>query len=252
MFLTKDDLKLSYGVDLSIGAKFVDRTVPLNNLYWKNRTIYLPGAPGYIFIPIYFDMLRRSGASLDELLNESFIQKSESILHSAALHEYEEISWMQHVGQVIDVVKDRVVNEIFFQQLSTYAMQELPTKISALPFGSDFPSLNRADSYLFLLATIQSNSFEIEKAMKGWYALMTYFLLMDDLADIKEDLKTGQANALLDAGLHDQGERLISMMIDKSIEDMQEINPVMANRIDHKKSLIDLHGLIQSIRLGNK
>ncbi|NBO59062.1 MAG: hypothetical protein EBU73_09050, partial [Chitinophagia bacterium] len=91
MFLTKDDLKLSYGVDLHIGAKFVDRPVPLNNLYWKNRTIYLPGAPGYIFIPIYFDILRRSGASLDELFDESFLQSSESILHSAALHEYEEI-----------------------------------------------------------------------------------------------------------------------------------------------------------------
>jgi hypothetical protein len=124
--------------------------------------------------------------------------------------------------------------------------------MSLLPFGSDFPSLNRADSYLFLLSIIQSSSFDIEKAMKGWYALMTYFLLMDDLADIRDDLKTGQPNALLDAGLDDQGEKLISMMIEKSIDDMERINPVMANRIEHKKSLIDLHGLIQSIRLGNQ
>ena len=252
MFLTKDDLKLSYGVDLCVGAKFVDRPVPVNNLYWKNRTIYLPGAPGYIFIPIYFDMLRRSGASLDELLGDSFIQNSESILHSAALHEYEEITWMQHVGQVMDAIKDRVVHKDFFQQLSTYALQEKPSKVASLPFGSEFPSLNRADSYLFLLSTIQSNSFDIKKALKGWYALMTYFLLMDDLADIREDIKTGQANALLDAGLDDHGEKLIRQMIDKSIDDMEFINPVMANRIDHKKSLIDLHGLIQSIRLGNQ
>jgi hypothetical protein len=252
MFLTKDDLKLSYGVDLHIGAKFVDRPVPLNNLYWKNRTIYLPGAPGYIFIPIYFDILRRSGASLDELFDESFLQSSESILHSAALHEYEEITWMQHVGQVMNAIKDRVVHKDFFQQLSTYAMQERPAKIPSLPFGSVFPSLNRADSYLFLLSTIQSNSFDIKKALKGWYALMTYFLLMDDLADIREDIKTGQDNALLDAGLDDHGEKLISQMIDNSIDDMELINPVMANRIDHKKSLIDLHGLIQSIRLGNQ
>jgi len=89
------------------------------------------------------------------------------------------------------------------------------------------------------------------KALKAWYALMTYFLLMDDLADIKEDVKTGQPNALIDAGLHDDGEQLIAAMIDKSIVDMAEVNPVLANRIDHKKSLIDLHGLIASIRLGN-
>jgi len=55
----------------------------------------------------------------------------------------------------------------------------------------------------------------------------------------------------MDAGLNDHGEKLIGEMIDKSIHDMEEINPVMSNRIDHKKSLIDLHGLIASIRLGD-
>lgn len=252
MFLTKDDLKLSYGVHLRIGSIFVDRAVPAGNLYWKNRTIYLPGAPGYIFIPIYTDILFRSGVPLEELLSEAFIETIESILHSAALHEYEEITWIQHVQQVIKLVEERVVNRELLEGLSAYTFQSQPIKIPSLPFGSDFPSLNRADSYLFLLSIIQSKSFNVEKAIKGWNALMTYFLLLDDLADIREDLKTGQSNALLDAGLDDHGEKLISQMIDKSIADMELINPVMANRIDHKKSLIDLHGLIQSIRLEAK
>ena len=250
MFLTKDDLKLSYGVDLSIGANYVERAVPADNLYWKNRTIYLPGAPGYIFIPIYTDILFRSGVPMDTLLSDAFIQTSESILHSAALHEYEEITWMQHVQQVIGLVEDRVTNRSFFDQLSSYTLQAFPTKLTSLPFGTPFPSLNRADSYLFLLSILPHEVVDIQKALKGWYALMTYFLLMDDLADIREDLKTGQANALLDAGLDDQGEKLILQMIDNSITEMNSINPVMANRIDHKKSLIDLHALIQSIRLG--
>jgi hypothetical protein len=95
--------------------------------------------------------------------------------------------------------------------------------------------LNRADSYRYLLSIIQSPSFNLEKALKGWYALMTYFLLLDDLAYIREYIRTGQPNALMDAGLNDYGEKLIGEMIDKSIHDMEEINPVMSNRIDHKK-----------------
>jgi len=153
--------------------------------------------------------------------------------------------------QVSELVRPHVVNNSFFNDLIQYTVQEHPVKQQSLPLGTVFPSLNRADSYLYLLSIIQSPSFNLEKALKGWYALMTYFLLLDDLADIREDIRTGQPNALMDAGLNDHGEKLIGEMIDKSIHDMEEINPVMSNRIDHKKSLIDLHGLIASIRLGD-
>jgi len=37
-------------------------------------------------------------------------------------------------------------------------------------------------------------------------------------------------------------------LVDRSIVDMQRVNPIMANRIEHKKGLIDLQQLIASIR----
>ena len=249
MFLTKDDLKLSYGVDLTIGAAFVDRAVPKDNLYWKNRTIYLPGAPGYIFMPIYADLLYRCGADLSELTSEINFQNCEGILHSAALHEHEKISWKEHIQQVIDFIKPRVTRQTQFEKLTEYLLQEHPVKKLNTSLGTVFPSLNRADSYLFSLTAMISPKLNVEKAIEGWYGLMTYFLLMDDLADIKDDLKTGQENALLDAGLNDAGEKIIYNMIDASILALDSINPVMANRMDHKKSLIDIHGIIESIRL---
>ena len=33
MFLTKDDLKLAYGIDIQIAKQFVDREVPPGKLY---------------------------------------------------------------------------------------------------------------------------------------------------------------------------------------------------------------------------
>ena len=99
MFLTKDDLKLSDGVDLTIGKSYVDRAVPEENLYWKGRSIYVAGASGYIFMPIYADLLRRSGADVAFLLSDIYFSINEKILHSAALLEHNKINWHTHIGR---------------------------------------------------------------------------------------------------------------------------------------------------------
>ena len=53
---------------------------------------------------------------------------------------------------------------------------------------------------------------------------------------------------MIDAGLDDAGADKVEAMIDESIAIMNQVNPVMANRIDHKKSLINLREIIRSIR----
>jgi hypothetical protein len=95
---------------------------------------------------------------------------------------------------------------------------------------------------------INSPSFDVDKAIRAWYALMTYFLILDDLADIREDLLNGEENVLIDVGLDDAGAAKVEAMIDESIAIMNQVNPVMANRIEHKKSLINLREIIRSIR----
>ena len=113
--------------------------------------------------------------------------------------------------------------------------------------GTPFPSLNRADSYLLLLSCIPPHAFDINKAVDSWYALMTYFLILDDLSDIKSDLKNNEENILIDAGLNDAGLKIISQMIDNSFTVLSTINPVMANRIDHKREIMDLQEVLKSI-----
>lgn len=247
MFLTKDDLKLAYGVDLEIGAVYVNRKVPADNLYWKNRTIYMPGSPGYLFMPIFADVLFRSGAEKDVILSNNFLGVNEQILHSAALLEHQQITWQQHIQQLREMIVPITKNQLLVEELCTYLDQDSPRKIAGSFLGTEFPSLNRADSYLFSLCCLQHNALNIDKAIKGWYALMTYFLILDDLADIKEDLRRGEENVLIDAGLNTNGVKKVNAMIDESMKAMQSINPVMANRIDHKKTVIDIEEIIRSI-----
>jgi hypothetical protein len=248
MFLTKDDLKLSYGVDLTIGKFYIDRKVPQDNLYWKGRSIYVPGASGYIFMPIYADLLRRSGAELSFLLDKVFFAINESILHSAALLEHQQIDWTTHIHQCLQVVAPHVQHVSLFEELQKYLLNNKPIKTEGSKLGTDFPSLNRADSYLLSLSCIPGNNFDAQKALDAWYAMITYFLLMDDLADIREDLLHGEENAILEAGLNEQGVKRIEQMMVEAINKLNAINPVLANRIEHKKSLIDIPQLIESIR----
>jgi hypothetical protein len=247
MFLTKHDLKLSYGVHLDIGATYVDRKIPDGNLYWKDRSIYIPSAPGYIFMPIFADLLLRAGANKDVLLSPEQLKTSEDILHSAALLEHKRIGWEEHVHQV-SKIHPHPASESMHAELVDYLQGGLKSRNDGLQLGTKFPSLNRADSYLLSITPLDINSFDLTLAIESWYALMTYFLIMDDLADIREDLKNNEENALIDAGLDQNGISTINEMIDTSIKVMNKINPVIANRIDHKKNLIDLEAIIRSIR----
>ena len=247
MFLTKDDLKLAYGIDIQIAQTFVDRKVPAGNLYWENRKIYLPGAPGYIFMPLFFDMLLRCGAEKELLLSEDFFHTSESILHSAASLEHKKINWVEHVDEVCNLILPHVKQIDLYHALKEY-LQHLPLKSTKdNRFGTAYPSLNRADTYLMIISCIPPGTFNEDKAIRGWYALMTYFLILDDLADIKEDLRNGEENVLIESGLNPNGLKIISSMIDDSYSEMMSINPVMANRIDHKREMMDLHDLLKSI-----
>jgi hypothetical protein len=203
-------------------------------------------------MPIFSDLLYRCGADRQQLISQDFLQLSESMLHSAALLEYKQLGWEEHIAEVIALVTPRVVDHKLFEELKAYAGKMHPIKTGDERLGTAFPSLNRADSYLFSLLIINSSAFDVDKAIRSWYALMTYFLILDDLADIREDLLNGEENVLIDAGLDETGADKVTKMIDESIATMHLVNPVMANRIEHKKSLINLHEIIRSIRQSAK
>ncbi len=116
--------------------------------------------------------------------------------------------------------------------------------------GTPYPSLNRADAYLFSLCTLNFDVATKHTLVESWYALMTYFLILDDLADIREDIRNNEENALLEAGLSTQGAAIISAMINDSYSRLNKINPVMANRIDHKRHKLDIAALISSFLKG--
>jgi hypothetical protein len=67
------------------------------------------------------------------------------------------------------------------------------------------------------------------------------------LSDIREDFRNSEENVLIDVHKNNGRKQTIEFMLQQSKEVMQVINPVMANRIDHRLSQINLDEILKSI-----
>lgn len=244
MFTSKDDLKLGYGVDMEIGKFLIDRKVPIENLYWKNRLLYIIPMPGYLFIPLYMDIQYRLGLSKADLLSEQHLQLVEHILHSAAKLENRQINFKEHVAECIEITKPHCKNPAFLQDLIFYFSGEKDKASVAL--GTPYKSLTRADAYLFSLCYFEFDDALKQKLVDAWYALIAYYLIVDDLEDIQPDFEQQEENALLEAGLSEEGAKAIEALIHRSYHIMNTVNPVIANRIDHKRQIMNVKGIIDA------
>ena len=250
MFTSKDDLKLGYGVDMEIGKFLTDRKVPEDNLYWKNRLLYIIPMPGYLFIPLYMDMQFRLGLPKAELLSEQHLQLLEAILHSAAKLESKVINVEEHIAECIALTRPQCKNPAFLQDLTYYFSGE--KEKATVTLGTPYKSLNRADAYLFSLCYFNFDSTFKKRLVDAWYALISYYLIVDDLEDIQTDFEQQEENAVLEAGLSDQGAKAIEALMHQSYHVMNTVNPVIANRIDHKRQLLSVKAVIDDFLQNNK
>src|SRR6478752_3405951 len=92
MFKSVGYFERELGVDKRIARFFVDRRVPKENAFWKDKLIYVSSGNGYNIMPLYYDILHRIGVPLEMLLEERHILFMEEILHLDALEEYKEIN----------------------------------------------------------------------------------------------------------------------------------------------------------------
>jgi hypothetical protein len=250
MFLSKEDLKLGYGVDLEIGKFLVDRKVPVGNLYWKKRLLYLLPMPGYIFIPLFTDIEFRLGLPKSELLSEEHFQLVESILHSAATLEFTSMSFEEHIRECVELTRPVCRNPAFLQDLIYYFGSE--KEKASIALGTPFKALNRADAYLFSLCYFPFNDETKKKLIDAWYALISYYLIIDDLEDIRSDFEKNEENAILESALQEESVQKIKDLMARSFEIMSGVNPVLANRIEYKNQVTDINAIIASFLLHQK
>lgn len=226
MFTSKTQLAESMGVDMEIATFFVDRKVPTNNQYWKGRYLYVASGTGYLFIPLFFDLQFKLGIPKTIVLNEAYVNLTEQILDSAAQHEFDIITFTQHLENCKQLLKGKIKNEQLYSDLLNYF-----EKYSLEPYknlGTKSKALNRGDTFLFSLCFLEASVKEIEKIIVNWYALVPSFLLMDDVMDLKEDQKKNQENSLVDFGEGSEGVRNAITFLEKSFTILETCNLLLA------------------------
>jgi hypothetical protein len=223
MFISVKNLHNNMGVDETIARFFVDRKVPAENIFWKNRLLYITRGNGYISIPVYYDLLFRAGISKELLLDEGHIKFMEDVMHNAILVEYNEISFAAHLDKIKALLIGRIKNPAFYNVLVPYLAQPQIKPMGEL--GMPVTSLNRADVFLFILCDLPITKEQTSAAIKYWYALHTTYLLMDDIYDYKIDKQDNEENAVIELGDDEEGFDKAVDIVKSNIKVIHEINP---------------------------
>src|SRR5688572_13380982 len=120
---------------------FSKRKVPHGNEYWLNKASYVSSAPGYLFIPVYFDLLIKQGVDAKALLAEELIVTMEAILKSAGKLEYKKISHAKHIEECRAILKTAGVLDMNITRVEHDLVDRPFAKIH-----SRFSSLRRANT----------------------------------------------------------------------------------------------------------
>ena len=226
MFISANQFERDLGVNKTIGKFFVDRKPPENNCFWKGRLLYISFGNGYTSIPVYYDILYRNGMPLDVLLEEKHILFMEQLMHFAMLQERNEISLQEELDNIRTLLNGRIRNQAYFELLSNYLDQAVLKPMG--PFGLDYPSLNRADIFLYILCDLPLSEMQWGKAIRYWYALHPSYLIMDDIRDYEKDKEEGGDNAVIDLGGGAEGFEKVLKLWRNNSKTMQEVNPLLA------------------------
>jgi len=230
MFLTAHSLVQEFGIDENIAKFFVDREPPKDNLYWKDKLLYIRPQPGYIFLPLIVDLFYKSGIPVNELLSEKFISVLEQIGHYAAQEEFDLITKQEAIEACKKIVSD-ISDHVFLQEVTSY-LDDNPNTISTLT--TPFKALHRGDLFLYSLGVLPCDEQKRLQLVETWFALISTLLLLDDSEDYDADLKNGDENAFIESGANQEGFDKIKALLAKNLNHLTSINAAMANGLHQK------------------
>ncbi len=229
MFVSADYLCVQYGIDDDIAKFFVDRDPPKDNLYWHEKLLYLRPSPGYLFIPLIFDLLYRIGISKQQLLGNDFVQTMEKIGHISALEEVKRITNKEAISQCEQLVTETKKSKYWQKCILAYFNEEPGNLLRKL--ATPFKALHRGDVFLFALCNIDIKDEQVQQIAEFWFALISTLLLFDDADDLQNDILKGEENAYIESGLNPIGLEHITALVEKNIDKLSKVNRATAHQL---------------------
>ncbi|RYY13268.1 MAG: hypothetical protein EOO04_32195 [Chitinophagaceae bacterium] len=225
MVITKHFLADKMGIDFEIATYFADRRVPENNNYWGKRPLYLRFGTGFLFLPVIYDLLYKSGLEKSLVIDEARVVRMEESFAIVTEYESEQISFEQYTNKMADLYRPVVVNQQMFDDLLSHFRNE-QTKV--YKFGSGVPALDRADAFLLNFVDLTTDEDFMKTLITRWYHIAVAVLMLDDLVDIDKDRGNADENALLQLGDNSAAVNKCTFIIEQHLDALALINPKAA------------------------
>jgi hypothetical protein len=161
------------------------------------------------------------------ILDEQHVTLMERLMHFAILQERSLISVGEELKSIQSLLNGRVKDEQRFNALNKYLDQPVLKPMD--DFGLNYPSLNRADVYLYVLCDLPLTEEQWKLAIRYWYALHPTYLILDDLRDYEKDKTAGEENILLELGEDGQQVERALDLIEANCVILEEANPLLAD-----------------------
>ena len=226
MVITSRKLQDQLGVDNKIADYFAnERPVPANNLFWKNKRIYISGGFGFLTIPLAFDLIHKLGVPLDLLLKEEHVSLMEQGFDQLKRYENGEISGEQFLTNCMLIWRPSIKQKKLADDLYNMLSGKAPVYFK---FETAHKALIRSDAFLFTIVDLELTDEWIKDFLPYWYSLARPILLLDDFKDLPEDRQNKDENTIIELGNNAAGINAAYEMGVKDLEKLGTINPQLA------------------------
>jgi hypothetical protein len=198
MVITSGILENRLGIEKRIADYFANqRAIPSDNLFWKDKRIYLSMGFGFLTIPIAFDLMYKRGIDIDILLNDEHVSLMEDGFDKLKKYEMSLMSYDEFIIECKSLLKDKIrQHNLAIDLFDIFSGR--PAR--SFQFENTHKALARSDFFLFTLVDLELSDSWVRDFLPFWYAVARPILLLDDFRDIEDDRIHGEENTILEMG----------------------------------------------------
>jgi hypothetical protein len=245
MVITSRILQDRYGISKEIADFFAnDRPVPSNNLFWKNKRIYLSIGFGFLTIPLAFDLMYKRGIPLSELLEDGHVSMMEEGFDKLKRFETKDTDLSAFLKECHQLISGKVKQGHLAEDLFAFFTGK---QTNYFQFETRYPALARSDFFLMSLVDLSLTDEWVHDFLPYWYSLARPILLLDDFKDFQEDLNSGEENTIIELGANRGAVEQAYALGRKDLALLSTVNSKLATYMDEFLKETEAYSHIQEL-----
>ncbi|MBY0476150.1 MAG: hypothetical protein K2Q24_00745 [Chitinophagaceae bacterium] len=241
MVITSRKLQDNLGINAEIADYFAnERAIPQDNLFWRNKRVYISGGFGFLTIPLVYDLLCKLGVSEDILLEDDHVTLMEKGFDRFMRYENNEYSFDVFLQEMQALLNGKIKQQKLADDLFALVKGGSTTHFT---FETTHKALARSDSFLFTILDLPLSDSWVEHFLPYWYAVARPILLLDDFKDLEDDRLKNEENTIIELGNDRHAIEAAYEMGLADIRIIETINPQLAKYMKNmlKESLLYDH-----------